>query len=70
MSTIIVDDIIVTANFDSGTFMNSFSVSKKVKDYSEINNIQNTNNLTFEDFDNLSTIIAISVNSYSQSKGK
>lgn len=60
-----LSNIDVSANFDSGTFLGSFSVYKDSESYdSSDNSIQDYYKLTFEDFTVLEVVIAIAVEKY------
>ena len=66
---IISKNINVNANFDSGTFIGTFSIHKNSKSYNHTDNsIQDNYNLTFDEFNILETLIATAVEQYLEIK--
>ena len=57
---------IVSPDFDSGSFMNSFTVTNELNDRWGNQNIQSAHNLDFDDFKALSLLIAGVVDKYLQ----
>jgi len=66
---IVGKDCTVSANFDSGTFIN-FGVSAPLNEHQYTNSIQDEYNLSFEDFTVLEIMIASTVDKYITMKEK
>jgi len=66
-----VGDIIVSANFDTGDFMGTFSVVKLTNSYHSWDEcIQKQYSLSYDDFTAISFMIANVVNEYVNNKSK
>ena len=67
---IITKNINVSANFDTGDFMGSFSICKNSDVYDNFDNcIQKSYKMSFEDFRELEMMIAATTEVFLESKG-